>query len=174
MVPLVEINAARICTFCLSLNVTINRFPLKYRQSDSEYTRTASVSAIMNSRDKCARRKLFDFSSRKIGTALGHFCNTLFILFTGTYGIRVKSCFAFDKINSSAQLIDEKGWVEEKVRDRGRGFFFVLWSVFLETQVYCPVPCHFRISFYPVCLGVPFSSTKSLYRCMQTIFSWIF
>lgn len=31
------------------------------------------------------------------------------IQFAGTYGIRVKNCFAFNKLNSSVQLIDDKG-----------------------------------------------------------------
>lgn len=34
---------------------------------------------------------------------------SLNIQFAGTYGIRVKNCFAFNKLNSSVQLIDDKG-----------------------------------------------------------------
>lgn len=34
---------------------------------------------------------------------------SLNIQFAGMYGIRVKNCFAFNKLNSSVQLIDDKG-----------------------------------------------------------------
>ena len=57
------------------------------------------------------RRKGGGRSSTPENSKVFHEWNEIFFsFFPGSYGIRVKSCFAFNKRNNSVPLIDEKGW----------------------------------------------------------------